>query len=109
MVSGSDDEKKLEKAERAAERKVMEKRKSARPGNYRAMPKFLQPADGLYTMGAWARPAGGQPGQQVPVRAQISLSKQPVIIGPCYYTGETGHFKRFCPKLVQRLVRWCIL
>ena len=42
LESCSEDEKKLEKAERAAERKVMRKRKSTRPGSEGALPKFYQ-------------------------------------------------------------------
>ena len=106
LASCSEDEKKLEKAERAAERKVMRKRKSTRPGSKGVSPKFYQPANGPYTTGVWARPAGGQPGQQIPARTQIPPPKPPATVGPCFYCGELGHLKRFCPKLLQRPARW---
>ena len=71
LVSCSKDEEKLEKAERAAGRKVMRKRKLIRPGSKGASPKFYHPDNGQYMMGVWYRPTGGQPGQQIPDRTQI--------------------------------------
>ena len=105
LASGSDDEKKLEKAERAAERKILKKKK-ARPASRGPMPKFHQPHGGPYAVVPWARPAGGQPGQQSSARGQIPVPKPPATIGPCYSCGEMGHLKRSCPKLLPASVRW---
>ena len=106
LASCSEDEKNLEKAERAAERKVMRKRKSTRPGSKGVVPKFYQPANEPYTMGVWSRSAGGQPGQQILARYQIPPPKPPATVGLCLYCGELGHLKWFCYKLLQRPARW---
>ena len=93
LTSGSDDGKKLEKAKRAAERKML-KGKKVRAGSNGPMPKFHQPCGGPYTVVPWVRPTRGQAGQQSSGRGQISVLKPPAMIGPCYSCGGTGHLKQ---------------
>ena len=105
LVSGSDDERKLEKAERAA-RKFWKKKKAAKPGNKASILRFRQPYSQPYQMAPWAKPVGMQPGQQVPTRGQMPIPRPQVAVRPCFACGEMGHLKRFCPKPAPGTARW---
>lgn len=106
LASDSEDEKKLEKAERNAERKATKKRKAATRPNGRIFNKSRQPPAGSFESTPWFRPAGYQAVQPTPGRGQLPVPKPPPSVGPCFSCGEMGHLKRFCPKLVPGATRW---
>ena len=92
LAEDSDDEKRLEKAERAAERKAAKRRKAPerRPKPY-------------------GRPQQGQPLPSTgPVTTALipgASQKRPLVtplpqrqVGPCFACGQMGHLRSFCPK-----------
>ena len=90
LADGSDDEKRLEKAEKAAERKALKrKRKRVEPSpkparsrfNSGQVPPLLATTPSVV---AAKRPAG----LPVPLRP----------VGPCFACGEMGHLRSYCPK-----------
>ena len=98
LAEDSDDEKRIEKAEKRAERKLLKKRKGAGKGKAPVMPDKAR--------GGWAqqRSTAGQwqLGQQAPLTPWRSLGKQPTglarPIGPCFACGELGHLRHQCRK-----------
>lgn len=107
LASGSEDERRLEKAEKAAEKKSLKKRKATAGASSRGgatkMP-YRSPA--AVTSGqqvAFNRFQAGVPSQQTSVKASV----RPIgAVGPCYGCGEMGHLKRSCTKTVQAPGRW---
>ena len=89
LAANSDDEKRIEKAEKAAKRKVARKRKAA-PGDKAKTPKRSMPPVQMQP-----HPPSTQfqlPGMR---RAPTLPAKQP---GPCFACGEMGHLRSYCPK-----------
>ena len=92
LAEDSEDEKRLEKAEKAAERKAAKRRRTVprtrRRGSY--PPQSSQ---------------AGAP-SAAPVQSPLFLPKRPTTapgggaraIGPCFACGELGHLRSFCPK-----------
>ena len=69
LASGSDDERKLKKAERATERKVWKRRKTTRMARSQQLP------GGPPAVTTWTKQGGGQLGQQVPAKGQTTLPR----------------------------------
>ena len=107
LASGSEDEKKLERAERTAERKAVKKRKTTGrqgPRNYAG--RLRQSAIGVSTQPvSWPR---SQSLQSTPVqmRNPPQLTRPAPVVGPCFGCGEMGHLRRFCPKTAPGQARW---
>ena len=119
LAADSDDEKRLEKAEKAAERKAgLKRRRKQQPaqrgaaqtrtqrytaaqayGGYTvpqlyppSFPQLQQTASGA---GQSARRAGGSAG-----------TMQRVSVGPCFACGEMGHLRMYCPKIQTQEKKW---
>ena len=107
LASGSEDEKKLERAERTAERKAVKKRKATTrqgPRNYPG--KFRQPAfGGVSQSPMWPRNQSLQPAP-MQARSNAQAIRPAPAVGPCFGCGEMGHLRRFCPKTAPGQARW---
>ena len=101
LADDSDDEKCLEKAEKAAERKAVKRKKkggeSSRTGKGRYNPAQAAPA----------------PSVSAPTTASTYPAKRPVVapaparaIGPCFACGEMGHIRSYCPKTAPENRKW---
>ncbi|KAL5499646.1 hypothetical protein EMCRGX_G011099 [Ephydatia muelleri] len=91
LADDSDDEKKIEKAEKAAERKLAKRRKVQevkREGL--AARSCLGPGSEPTPKALFASPKPAIAGAMVP------RPKYPV--GSCFQCGDPGHFRRECPK-----------
>ena len=90
LADDSDDEKRILKAERAAERKAAKRKKSA------AVPPRPKVRATSSTVPG---PSSGPLQQFCPVpqsyRAQVARPRQP---GPCFACGESGHIQKYCTK-----------
>ena len=106
LASGSDDERKLEKAERAAEKKATKRKRVTKTGSRVAVARSQQVFAGAPAAAPWARSPGGPPGQHVAVKAQMPLPKLQALMGPCFSCREMGHLKRFFPRLTSAPPRW---
>ena len=107
LASGSEDEKKLERAERTAERKAVKKRKAmGRQGPRSYTGKFRQPPLGVGAQAvSWPRSQSLQPAP-MQVRNPQPVSRPTPLVGPCFGCGEMGHLRRYCPKTVPGQARW---
>ena len=98
LAEDSDDEKRIEKEERIAERKLLKKRKGAGKGKTPVMADKAQGgwSQQCLTAGQW------QLGQLAVLTPGRSLGKQPMglarPIGPCFASGELGHLHHQCRK-----------
>ena len=93
LAEDSDDEKRIFKAEKAAERKAAKRRKTVAP---------LRPKARVQTPLASAAPTGSQvlPRRTVPVPQSYAQAVRPVRPpGPCFACGESGHIRSCCPKI----------
>ena len=104
LAADSDDEKRLEKAEKAAERKASKRKKNSesrqrpykRPANPRLVSDVLQ---GQSVLPFPAASSGAQFRRQLmPSRTMTQLQREP---GPCFACGQMGHYRSHCPKLNQ--------
>ncbi len=92
LAADSDDEKRIEKAEKATERKAAKrKRKWAEPpaktGSTRGRFSAVQPALPLSSPAAYAA--------KHPATAPVL----PRAVGPCFACGEVAHLRSYCPRL----------
>ncbi len=112
LASGSDDEKRIEKAEKAAERKAGKRRKNKRPteptasraGGARAPARFIpqpQPVQGSSASMGAAQVHYHAPGRQAAV-----LPGPRGVIGPCFSCGGYGHLRASCPKPTLEHRKW---
>ena len=98
LAEDSNDEKRIEKAERSAERKLLKKRKGTGKGKAPVMAKKPQSSwlQQRSTACQW------QFGQYAPPMIWRPLGKQPAgmtrPIGPCFACGELGHLRHQCRK-----------
>ena len=105
LASGSEEKKRLEKAERAAEQKAAKKCKTAGgpvgKTTYRAFknPGNVQP-------NVATRYNAGMTNHQTPGRLQISLVRPPPMVSPCYFCGEMGHLGKTCATALHSQGRW---
>ena len=91
LASGLDDEKRLEKAEKEAERQAAKKRKGA-SGNKRKASNW---SDNPGPSSRREAPAGMmQPGKP----STGPVPQRPRVIGPCYRCAGWGHLAANCPK-----------
>ena len=102
LAEDDDDAKRLEKAKKAAEQKVLKRKKAAQLRFSRG--RGQRALDKGYTA-SYSQPsnAGVQP-QQVPGVFQFrgnagSSSQCPHVPGPCFNCTEMGHIRANCPKL----------
>ena len=103
LADDSDDEKRIEKAERAVERKAA-KRKKARMA---PLPmKRPRPPSSLPAGQPGTSSGGGGPQQYMtgPRRPPVAASA-PRLLGPCFACGEMGHLRHQCPALSRHLLR----
>ena len=86
LAEDSEDEKRLEKAEKAAERKAFKRKRT----------KTMPSRPRLCTANLERSVGGAQP--VVQRRMAVMLGQQPTrLLGPCFACGEMGHFRHWCP------------
>ena len=98
LAEDSDDEKRLEKAEKAAERKAAKRKKKPIAKTGKGRYSALQPS----------------PSGSVPVSAPMTYPpKRPQLLsmpmraaGPCFACGEMGHLRSYCPKTPAETRKW---
>ena len=97
LADGSDDEKRLEKAEKSAERRAFKLRKKipTTSASLNAGPTGLSSA-GLPPPPPLITPVVHYTGFRLGGITQRSL----LLVGPCFTSGEMGHLKRACPKAI---------
>ena len=95
LAEDSDDEKRLDKAEKAAERKAgKKKKKRVEPPSRAARSRpFVQSAAPFPPPAALTAAY-----QQRRPAAPVQLPFQPRAVGPCFACGEMGHVRAYCPK-----------
>ena len=107
LAADSDDEKRLDKAERSAERKAAKRRKHT---DYRHRPNFgrrqqpLQTQQTMSTAPVFPDPQafpGSTPFPSIPPKRPPVSSQFPRVIGPCYACGQIGHLWSSCPRLTN--------
>ena len=104
LADDCDDEKRLEKAEKAAERKVvLQKRKRPQPtaAKYPPHPPRLQPQYGV----GYHSPQQLGPSTSVGIRSPAPPLLQRAM-GPCFACGEMGHLRSQCPKMQSLERKW---
>ena len=99
LAEGSDDEKRLEKAERAAEVKAAKRRKKrgggvAGLGRPRGQPRPPAPL----AVAAQAAALQFQP-TNTARRPGAAMASGQRAVGPCFACGEMGHLRLHCPKI----------
>ena len=109
LAADSDDEKRLEKAEKAAERKAgLKRRQPAQRGaaQTRTQRYTAAQAYGGYTVPQLYPPSFPQlqqtasgAGQSVRRAGGSAGTIQRVSVGPCFACGEMGHLRMYCPKI----------
>ena len=73
LANNSEDERKIARAEREAEKKVVKRRRLL--------------------------PGGGSLSRSQGLKASTTASVMPRPVGPCFGCGEMGHLRRYCPKI----------
>ena len=111
LAADSDDEKRLEKAEKAAERKAgLRKRKrfpatQKSPATYRLRYAAAQPYGNLVTpypaVQSHQQPMGG--GRRPGLTAGPSTQR---AVDPCFACGEMGHLRSYCPRMQSQEKKW---
>ena len=104
LADDSDDEKRLEKAEKAAERKaVLRKRKRPQPtaAKHPPLPPRLQPQYGV----GYHSPQQLGPSTSVGIRSPPPPLLQRAM-GPCFACAEMGHLRSQCPKMQSLERKW---
>ena len=92
LAENSDDERRIEKAERAAERKAGKRRKRRATEIPATKPHGQQRGSALPPSSIFPQPQ--QPGY-APKRQLVPVGGRPV--GPCHFCGEMGHLRLHCP------------
>ena len=93
LADNSDDEKRMEKAEKAAERKAARKRKA--PAEKSKASK--RSASAMVPVQTYQPHPSAQ--FQLPfVRRAPAQQSTPKLPGPCFTCGQIGHLKSYCPK-----------
>ena len=103
LAENSHDEKRIEKAERAAELKAAKRRKKRSANSALSRPRGGQPR---YAVGGTSPTLGTsahtapllQHASQLPRRNAMQPGARP--IGPCHFCGKMGHLRLFCPAKV---------
>ena len=96
LAEDSEDEKRLEKAEKAAERKAL-KRKRTKMVPSRPRPSAANPGRSIGA-GGGVGAGTAQPVVQMQRRTAATLGQQPTRpLGPCFACGEMGHLRHRCP------------
>ena len=116
LAVDSDDEKRLEKAEKAAERKAgLKWRRKQQPAQRGAAQTRTQryTAYGGYTVPQLYPPSFPQlqqtasgAGQSVRRAGGSAGTMQRVSVGPCFACGEMGHLRMYCPKIQTQEKKW---
>ena len=88
LADDSDDEKKIEKAEKAAERKAAKRKRALK----------VPAAKQRTVQAASQSPTVLPPPNQTPQRHIITPAKSRPVVGPCFACGEMGHLLSYCPK-----------
>ena len=110
LAEDSDDKKRLEKAEKVAERKaVLRKRKCTHQPAGRHPPQFLQypalPYRGYaYPQHLQQTGVGAGAGTRRPGPSSSPLVQR--AVGPCFACGEMGHLSTYCPKMQPLEKKW---
>ena len=111
LADDSDDEKRLEKAEKAAERKAgLRKRKRSQPVSTRQPPRPSR-FPPQYGAGYQYLPLP-LPLQQPPGPSTSGVMRRPApptlprAVGPCFACDEIGHLRSQCPKMPTQERKW---
>ena len=97
LAEGSDDEKRLERAEKAAEQKAAKRRKK-RAGSTSGRPRGQPRPSAPVTMAA---PTASLQCQATTTRRPgAATAPMQRAVGPCFACGEMGHLRVHCPKTV---------
>ena len=103
LAEDSNNKKRLDKAERSAEGKVVKRKKQNenrhRPYSGRRQstfrPQLHQTATLFPSNPVFPTPIGPNPRRTLPVQ----FNPQPKVVGPCYQCGQIGHLRNACPRL----------
>ena len=114
LADDSDDEKRLERAEKAADRKAGLKKRKRLPSSAKASaPSYVRryvtapPASygnlAVPYSATHSQPSGGPSGRRSGSVAGPSLQR---AVGPCFACGEMGHLRMYCPRTQSQEKRW---
>ena len=93
LAEGSDDEKRIQRAEKAAEKKAASKKKRVVSAKRFARPYNRQPAPGFVP--AW------EPQHAHFIHSAAGRGRGVRVIGPCHSCGEFGHLRAGCQKVTS--------
>ena len=93
------DEKRLEKAERAAEHKAVKRRKKGGGTSTGGKPRIGRPTLGPVISAPAGAPPFHQPATSVPRRPLGTGLPTARVAGPCFSCREMGHIRLHCPKM----------
>ena len=94
LAEDSEDEKRIFKAEKAAERKSVKRRRAAAPPR----PKIRAQSSVVPVTGSTVGPL--QHRRSMPI-SYAQAVRPPKPLGPCFVCGEMGHLKNFCTKMTD--------
>ena len=119
LAADSDGEKRLEKAEKAAERKAgLKRRRKQQPAQRGAAQTRTQRYTAAQAYGGYTVPQLYPPsfpqlqqtasgaGQSVRRAGGSAGTMQRVSVGPCFACGEMGHLRMYCPKIQTQEKKW---
>ena len=101
LADGSDDEKRLYKAELRADRKMKatkQKRKPSQPIKKDWRPRW-QPSN---MFGGNVHVPVGQSSSSMGSKPSMAGERPRASSGPCFECGKYGHFRKFCPDLMMQ-------
>ena len=104
LADDSDDEKRLEKAEKAAERKAGLKKRKRLPPTQKAPVASRAPR--LVNAQPYGNWVPEQPHMQQGGGRRLGAANVQRAVGPCFACGDMGHLRTYCPKMQPQEKKW---